>query len=46
MLLALRVEYLVALAMTSVTVVSLALALTAVPDDVPDPFSSDLIADR
>ena len=28
------------------TVVSVALALTSVPDDVPDPFSSDAIADR
>ncbi len=44
--LALRVGYLVALMMTGVTVVSFALALTAVPNDVPYPFSSDVIADQ
>jgi hypothetical protein len=35
---------LVALTMSGVTVVSFALALTAVPDEVPYPFSSDVIA--
>ncbi len=44
--LALRVGSLVALTMTGVTVVSFALALTAVPDDVPYPFSSHVIADQ
>ncbi len=34
----------IALALTGVTVVTFALALTAVPDDVPYPFTSDVIA--
>ncbi len=41
-----RFGYLVALAMTGATGISFALALTAVPNDVPYPFSSDVVADR
>jgi hypothetical protein len=44
--LALRIGSVVALTMTGVTVVSFALALTAVPDEVPYPFSSQVIADQ
>ena len=34
----------IGLALTAVTAVTLALALTAVPDDVPYPFTSDVVA--
>ena len=43
---ALRLGSSVALAMAAVTVVTFALALTALPNDVPYPFTSDVIADQ
>jgi len=43
---ALRLGSMVALAMAGVTVVTFALALTALPNDVPHPFTSDVIADQ
>ncbi len=44
--LALRLGALVALTMSGVTVVTFGLALTAAPDDVVYPFTSDSIADK
>ncbi len=43
---ALRLGSSIALAMAGVTVVTFALALTALPNDVPYPFTSDVIADQ
>ncbi len=44
--LALRIGVLVAFAMSGVTLVSFSLAVTAVPDEVTYPFTSDAIADK
>lgn len=44
--LASRIGSFAALTMTGLTVVTFALALTAVPDEVPYPFSSQVIADQ